>query len=37
MLTVILIWQFGERVNIATLTYAIIDPFIAVIGVAICP
>ena len=24
----ILIWQFGERIEIAKLTYAIIDPFI---------
>ena len=28
ILTVILIWRFGDRVKIAKLTYAIIDPFI---------
>ena len=28
ILTVILIWWFGDRIKIAKLTYAIIDPFI---------
>ena len=28
ILTVILIWRFGDHVKIAKLTYAIIDPFI---------
>ena len=28
MLTVILIWRFGDHVKITKLTYAIIDPFI---------
>ena len=33
---VILIWQFGNRVKIAKLTYAIIDPFILQAWVSLC-